>query len=63
MLIDLSGPLYFVTRGNHTGGTYTFTYVIPTDPSFCGFRVTTQAIVFGTPGPELTNALDFMTGR
>jgi len=63
ILIDLSSALYFVHRKQHTGALEKFTYLVPSDPAFCSFRIHSQAIIFGSPGPTLTNAVDWIPGR
>jgi hypothetical protein len=63
ILVDFGSPRIFINQFQHTGGMQQITYPIPTDLSWCAFFVYSQAVVFGDPGPELSNALDFRTGR
>ncbi len=63
VLIDLTGPRLGVLVLPHTGGTETFSLSIP-DPLFLyGANAAVQGVVFGAPGYELSNAIDFTVGR
>ena len=63
ILIDFGSPQIFIFQFQHTGTVERIVYPIPTDLSWCAFAVYSQAVIFGSPGAELTNALDFRTGR
>jgi hypothetical protein len=62
VLVDLSNPKYFQRLLPHSGGVVVFNAPLPLDPIFCGFPVFLQGIVFGSPGPQLTNAIDIEAG-
>ena len=59
----IRGSLLFSVSKPHTaGGTVSFSFPIPADLSFAGQAVFTQAMITGTPGTGLTNAIDIVLG-
>ena len=47
----------------HSGNVVTVGAPIPDDSSLCGLTAYVQAVVFGSPGPTLTNALELVLGQ
>jgi hypothetical protein len=63
ILVRTAGKRLFRTTMPHSGGVVTFGATIPGDPSLCGLSAHAQAVVFGSPGPRLTNALELVLGQ
>ena len=62
VLVDTTSLLHFRLARPHAGGPVDFTVSVPTELSLCGLTSAMQAVVFGAPGPVLTNALDVVVG-
>ncbi len=46
----------------HAGDVVSFQAQVPDDLGLCGLAAYGQAVIFGSPGPQLTNALDLVFG-
>ncbi len=63
ILLDFAtGSQYFFVITPHTGNVVTFQTPIPNDVSYAGTPVYTQALVMGSPGASLANAIDLILG-
>ena len=61
-MIDLSSAFATGAVLVHAGGVEQFSIAVPNDLAFCGFSVSSQGVVMGSPGYELSNALDLVVG-
>ena len=62
ILVDLSSQRLLVRTLPHLAAPVTLPVSVPQDVSLCGVRASCQALVYGAPGAELTNALDVVVG-
>jgi DNA-binding beta-propeller fold protein YncE len=62
LLLDRGKALFFRSALDHQGGVARVEIAIPYDPSLIGIRMRLQALVGGSPGAELSNALDVVLG-
>ena len=63
VLVDLASPRIFLRQVPHAGGTATVSVSIPNTTAVCGLEIFTQGACYGSPGPQLTNALDAVIGQ
>jgi len=58
----LGGARYGRFLQSHASSTVIFSEPIPTDVALCGLQATAQGACLGSPGPQLSNALDLVLG-
>ena len=58
----LSGTQIFALTKSHTGNIVSFSYPLPPSLAFCGRMGYLQGLILGSPGIQLTNALDLLVG-
>jgi len=64
LLVDvLQGAYVFDVFLPHAGDVVGFSPLVPDDVSLRGFQIYTQGICFGSPGGQLSNAIDIVIGR
>ena len=62
LLVDVSSPHLLEVIQPHFGGTTSFSTGLPPDVTLFGLSASSQVAIFGSPGYELTNALDLVLG-
>ena len=58
----MGGARYLVLNQPHLSSVAHFSIPIPRVLSLCGMRLHAQGACTGGPGPQLSNALDFVIG-
>jgi hypothetical protein len=62
VLLNLASASYISVSQGHMGGVVQFSLAVPSNAALCGLSASVQGIVFGSPGFELSNALDIVIG-
>jgi hypothetical protein len=59
----VGGPRLLTAILSHVGDVQHFNLTIPPDNTLCGLRAYSQGICFGSPGAQLSNAVDIIVGH
>ena len=62
LLIDPTAQAAFTLMAGHTAGVTALSGSVPLDPLLCGKSIHAQALIFGDPGAQYTNALELTAG-